>query len=474
MPYYNFTLQDLLNIEDEAPLDDFFCPSTGLLLWPLVRVAFFREIISDLVYSTAISSVSNGPSAFQKASALFRAELWNIGLQYAGMRASLLCVTDSVADRFIDGRRFNRLSDPLLNCYDGNSVCLLEQYDWKWPFPRHKSRVLLHGPSQARIAVIGHLRARIPNVKAATVELVNAACSAAQRILGWNLTSNRKLAFEHFVARKIGGLPAALALYRNMVESIQPSFLLASGASYGPLMPLIYAAREVGACVVEFQHGAISRGHDAYNFGDRIFQSKVYRSALPDYFLSYGRWWESQVNLPVKMVTVGNPARPEGGGVGRGGRPFIIILSDGIEFNKYAELAHSMIDYAKQRGLRILIRPHPLERQRVSSMTFDDEDIIALDDSSTIYDAVSGAEIVISEVSTGLFDAVGLCKKILAWRTAKSIFAYPVLPFSSFSSIDELFEVLESADQSEEERLGDELWEKNWESNFKNFIQMVE
>jgi len=47
------TLNDILAIENDANILKFKCPSTGHVLWPLIRNIFIRFVISDLVYSDA-------------------------------------------------------------------------------------------------------------------------------------------------------------------------------------------------------------------------------------------------------------------------------------------------------------------------------------------------------------------------------------------------------------------------------------
>ena len=62
----------------------------------------------------------------------------------------------------------------------------------------------------------------------------------------------------------------------------------------------ILAARNLGMVSAEYQHGAVSSGHNAYNFAPAISSAKSYRKTLPDYFLAYGSWWAAQINAPVK------------------------------------------------------------------------------------------------------------------------------------------------------------------------------
>ena len=72
---------------------------------------------------------------------------------------------------------------------------------------------------------------------------------------------------------------------------------------------MIVAAKEMGIRTAEYQHGAVSRGHDAYNVAPGQGSSPEYQKVLPEFFLGYGRWWNEQINVPVTKVAVGNPHR---------------------------------------------------------------------------------------------------------------------------------------------------------------------
>ena len=46
----------------------------------------------------------------------------------------------------------------------------------------------------------------------------------------------------------------------------------------------------------------------------------------------------------------------------------LLVLSDGWEFDIYLELARQLRAVAQKKGLRVVLRPHPLDRTRVASL----------------------------------------------------------------------------------------------------------
>lgn len=46
----DLSLREMLVVEDDSDILDFRCDRTSLQLWPQIRVAFLRMMMSDLLY----------------------------------------------------------------------------------------------------------------------------------------------------------------------------------------------------------------------------------------------------------------------------------------------------------------------------------------------------------------------------------------------------------------------------------------
>src|SRR6202012_5072037 len=110
-----------------------------------------------------------------------------------------------------------------------------------------------------------------------------------------------------------------------------------------------------------------ARGHDGYNIAPALAREGEYRSALPQYFLGYGSWWNDQINVPVTKVAVGNPHRQWQLAqlTQRGAADGILLLGDGIDTERYLSMAKEIASLASPQGLRTVFRPHPVERTRL-------------------------------------------------------------------------------------------------------------
>jgi hypothetical protein len=280
------------------------------------------------------------------------------------------------------------------------------------------------------------------------------------------------------LASRISLLPFATDAYANWFSKRGFKLLLKEDACYGGNgVPVIYAAKLNKIPVAEYQHGAISKGHDGYNVADALLVNTSFHKVLPDYLLTYGKWWSNQTNMPIKKIPIGNPHLTESTtGLAQANKckDMILILGDGIETNLYLELASHIYGFVQNQGLTVAFRPHPFERDRVRSMQLPRG--VVLDTQSDIYPSLIKSRVVISELSTGLFEAVGLSDMVLLWDTDKSRFAFPEIPFKSFSTIDELETLLKNDtpyDVGSNSIPASELWEPNWKQNYLRFVEGV-
>ena len=470
-----FTLAQLLQVEDADQLLGFVCVETGILLWPHVRTVFIRMAMSDLLYRTPLDgSVSKGVPTSRALATMGRSLLHNAGMRVSGQaRAEICFLTSGIGNQALDGQLINRLSDHFARARPDQSLTVEDHFHWRWPGPRQNQRVLLHAPLQAWNALCARVALRAAHRKQAA-QLVALVSARSNALLGWRPGPQREQVLVELLARKIAGMPGQLRAYQALLGRIKPTLLFMLGACYGPSATLIRAARDQGVTTAEYQHGTIAPGHDGYNFGTALLASKAYRASLPDHFLSYGSWWNDRVNAPVSMWAIGNPHRQYR--LARLGtaaaKDVVLILADGIEFALYVALARQLAPAAARQGLRVVIRPHPLERVIVAEKYGKSLDkTIAIDDHDDLYVSMMEAHAVVSELSTGLFEAVGVADKLFMWDTPKARFCFPTLPFESFSSAEELLGLLGDDHAGRlPEHMSEGMWAAQWQDNYTDFL----
>ncbi len=468
------SLVQLIEIENDPTFLDFRCPRTGLLLWPLVRNQFFRQLISDLYYQQAplIADVPPVPRG-QALGALARVLGHNV--RKGSLRGDVLVVGTGAGHFQREGRWFNRITDYLVQESPVDTVTVEGVIDWHVPNPRWNQRVTYWLPWQGAITIAGKVMVRDAHVATAR-ELLEYARRRASELLDLKIADSKMDMLVGMLARKLARLPVMQHAYRRLLERVQPRLVLLEQACYGDFAPFNQVAREMGVRVAEPQHGMVSGGHDAYRYAPLLRESEAYLRCLPHDFLAYGAWWNAQIEVPVQKWVIGNPHYSEQ----RRGMPpaqleqtDILLLSDGIEFSLYLALAQELVGLL--RGTyRIVLRPHPLERAEVCRLFPDGRaGNVLIDSGRDIYSSFASSYAVVGEVSTGLFEAQGLAGRVLLWETPKARFSYPQHPFLGFADAQELVEALQAPHYDRSAVLETDIWAPNWADNFHGYLEQV-
>jgi hypothetical protein len=373
-----------------------------------------------------------------------------------------------------DGVFFNKLSDHFALQSPTSTAVLEDFFNWHWPEPRINNNVIYNSPARA----FDYASSKIANCLGAPKE--------SSKITKWFVLRARVALDWHPKPAQIQqlGRIADIAVrsasqwyrrYRRLLEAKKVRLLIAEEAAYGGwLACLVKAAKDLHIPVAEYQHGIVSSGHDAYNLSQLLVDSDEFRKYLPDYFLSYGDWWNQQFNLPCHKRSIGNPHRSQ---MGFPTLPDltekrnILILGEGRETQthlSFAELLQSLVAV----DFRVVFRPHPQERHKFEpGGEIDNSKGVPIDLNPDIYSSFAHAHTIVAELSTGLFEAVGLVPQILVWETEKSKFGLPNHPFQSVSDAqDAAVAVLRGVEAGEQEASADAIWRPNWQENFQLFL----
>lgn len=468
------SLHDLLEIENDPAFLEFRCARTGYLLWPLARQQFLRQLISDLYYKHAplLTPVGVVP-ARQALKALPMALLHN--WRRGKMRGDVLVLGTGGGNFLRDGRWFNRITDYLALASPADTVSIEGVVDWHVPEPRWTERLGYWLPWQIVITLAGRLLLRDEHVTDAK-RVLGRARQRAEALFGLRISDSSMGMLTSLIARKIARLPIMREAYCRMLESVRPRLVLLEEGCYGDRSVFNHVAREMGVRVAEPQHGMVSGGHDAYCYAPLLRESESYRRYLPHDFLGYGRWWNEQINVPVDKWVVGHPhysERRRALNQAVEGAGDILILSDGVEFPLYLALADELSRLLGNR-YRVVLRPHPLERERVYKDYPDSRaGEVIIDRNRDIYQSFASAYVVAGEVSTGLFEAIGVVTKVLLWETPKACFSYPRHPFSSFVDAKTFVDAILIPEVGVATVAQEDIWASDWRGNYRTYLEHV-
>jgi hypothetical protein len=473
------TLNDILQIEESVGMARICCPETGIPMWTTIRSPVMRLIMGEVLYSvpvvTEVGALGAG-SRLKQMSIISRAFAHNaLRLNALDQQYPIILMASGARLFDRDGKIFNGLSDHFVSAAPERTFVIEDLFGSKWPFPRHNNNVILHTPLRVEGVLRGRLRLGCYWEPArALVELIS---QRAKDKLDWDIGKERCQWLETICTNAASSLLPRYRKYHSLFKKMGARLLIKEGACYGGAdnATAILAAKHLGMVTAEYQHGAISSGHDAYNFAAAISSDQGYRQTLPDYFLTYGSWWGEQINAPVKKVAIGSPHRSETLDVSSSVLAHglkILILGDGHETTVYLDLCDRLAAVLGST-VEVVFRPHPLERAGVWARHPDGfVGKVRVDAHQDIYRSFLEAGAVVSEVSTGLFEAIGLVPKVFIWDTPKARFSFPLHPFQAFSDVKELARLIldESAGRVSTHQT-DSIWAPNWHHNFIDFIK---
>jgi hypothetical protein len=285
------TLDDLLVVEDDPYILEFKCAQTGVLLWPLIRMAVLRMMMSDLLYGTPLVGSGRRPPGLRAARTLARSIFHNA--IHVQLPRPICLMASAEAMTWLNAKWFNRLSDHFALARGNDTLVIEDQFGWNWPFPRQFENVYLHAPILALGSAAGRAMRRSAHDKTAAA-LIGLVTQRARTHLGWEPGEARVKMLLRSLSRQAAATPTLYRAYTALFERIGCRVLIKEMGCYGHSAVAICAAKAMQIVTAEYQHGAVSAGHDAYNYSPLLRQEGAYRRTLPDYFLGYGRWWNQQ------------------------------------------------------------------------------------------------------------------------------------------------------------------------------------
>jgi hypothetical protein len=469
------TLQELLAIEQDSLFAECVCPATGILVWPAIRNIVLRMVVSDWFYSARpLVDTDRKHRMIHVGKVAARAALHNIANPPG--RSSMLIYATGAGLLKRNGFSRNRYTHYFSEALGGDSWSIELPFEYEWPPPREMGRLSFSLPALTAISLYSRI-AVAAAVRRIAEKVVERAAQRAETLLGWRLDDARRKWLVDCCARLVAGYPLKRKWFKGWLERVKPRLVLVEEGCYGHMAVVNSTCRELGIAVAEYQHGIATAGHDAYNVSAVLERSDSYRRTMPDFFLGYGSWWNRQFNAPTEKVVIGNPHRAailDRPMPAKRERRVILVLGEGVETPAY-------LDFCRELGglvsteYAVVFRPHPLERSRVFALPAGVAQGFRIDRDPDIYPSLAGADTVVAELSTGLFEAVGLTRRIFVWNTAKSRFGLPEHPFGSFDTVGSLAGMIDrdSGEGSVSGLAAEEIWAPDWQGRFRGFTERV-
>ena len=298
----------------------------------------------------------------------------------------------------------------------------------------------------------------------------------ALRSFRLDLGSEWRVALQRMIVQTVSRYAFDRNHYERLYSRSQPRIVIIEAACYGHQSPAVLVARAMGIPVAEYQHSFITRGFSAYNFAPALTQSSNFRATLPDYFLSYGQWWNDRFDAPVEKIVVGNPHRSEY--LARASfasvaveRRDVLVLAKAAEAERYLALARELANLAGSR-MRIVFRQKHGDAVPSNRPIVLGPNQVIVDNNADFYASLASAEVVVGGPSTTLMEAIGEARRVFIWDDEAGRFQYPENIFERFSTARDLYDRLcAPADPSIDVPAADDVWARDWQVRYKEFLQ---
>ncbi len=459
----DFDNWEILSIEDKESFARLKTPE-GVPWWFYLRLFYFRFYLPGKLQQGEIIS-SRRPINLKAIKFLVFATVYNITHRKSKETPIIFHVSSRPAQN--NGRYYNIYAEELYKIFASKSIIYENApVNWMWPFPRNHSNYKFYAPQLALSSIFAK---RSVSPTSELKHLIRDLCNQTKDILNLLVTDQERDLLEKIALENYLQYNRYSDWLISECEKRKCKLLIMDDAFAPERVEIILKARKLGILVADLQHGAFVWGNFAYCYSPEFLKYGEVERCSPDFFLSYGEWWNHQTNIPFKKkIVIGYPhrqfllSRIEE----HGGERLILLIGEAHGTEKYFVLAQKIAD--KFKGYRVVFRPHPIERLHAQEIGFKFPDV-NLDIDGDLYNELARCIVVISEMSTVLFEAVGLSKRILVWRTSYSKKWMPENPFEEFSNFNDLCKKMESKIVAS---FNTSLyWDNNYKQNYSTFIQ---
>lgn len=199
-------------------------------------------------------------------------------------------------------------------------------------------------------------------------------------------------------------------MYLRIFKRFMPKVVIY--AENGSMKGMIDAAHNLGITVIDTQHSTVSKLSTIYNYYDsNINQGYL---ATPDYIFTFGKFWESEFNIPSRKISVGFPyneiTRKSIINKERESRQKnIIIISMNVEYDKLAKTALKLSDDFPGSTVYYKLRPeeYSIWRKKYPKSLSEKKNIVMIDSNAkSLYEYFSICSYQIGTDSGALYEGL--------------------------------------------------------------------
>lgn len=453
----------LLEIENDKSILD-FKNKKSIPIWLFMR-NFFYEELSAIVNKDFPTQVSR-KNGLKFVSYLFKSLFFNV-FKAPKNKVDVIFYTISRETK-VDGLFYNQYTDDYAGLFGTKAISVQHPpLDWSWKFPRTNNRVVFSAPNLAFSSLIAKIKSRkVDSLVQATFDF---AAKRAESLFGVVFNQKTKESILRNTVYEMTRMHLHSKWIHRFSNKRNAKLVILLGGAYSWYYEINYRLKQSNIHTADLQHGIISTSNHVYNYGVSLIDNEYIRNGSPTYYLTYGEWWSTQTNVPFKQkISIGNIFREKQiRNFAKNRKNKIVFVGCNRKTKEYLGLAR----YVKQNcpNYDVVFRPHPTERYETSELCKKEDFLISVDYGIDLYSQLSETDILISELSTVLFEAIDLVDSIIVWDTPLSKYLSPNHPFTKFETKEDLLNVLMNINSAKKVSSTESVWKLDAINNFKKF-----
>lgn len=465
------SLQRVMAFEAENDPGEFVLSRWRVPMWSVVR-SYVAGALYDSIAGTNFQK-KGGQRTRPGAGYFFRTWAGRHGASPANQPIDVVYIATGGGNiyRADEGRHFNWITDYCAQAIDARSQVVELSKGWAYARPRAHPDVSTHHDWIALQAQLAARRATLPDAQRRSIEHYIDRLRAA---FGDTLGPSHYAYMQRALQVSARGAAAWHAGYHRFFEQRRPRLLQVNAASYGGTWAYVVRwARAAGIPVAEFQHGYIGRDHYAYNYAPALHGSEFARG-LPDYLLTFGQYWADSIDTPSQTIVIGSPRMSESLSAvqAQPAEPYVLVASTGVGPEFYLEVVQRLLGVLGP-GACIRFRPHPGERHvaaaNYAALLVDAR--VSLDTEPDVYRSIAGAGLVVGDITTLMFEAIGLGvpTRVIDCDIARKRMPASIFTFLDYDEVPSLL-ARRGAATAVDPALQHQVWAPGWRARYREFV----
>lgn len=462
-PSSGLQFSDVISLEDDASIFNFKMKHHQIPIYLFVRHFVLQAMVNKYF---DLDDYSPKPNYSIKRIFLFVFYSLLKNLFFAPRKEIYIFSSEIVYKKNNSGKYYNSLYQTLFETYPQKSCIITHSFFKEFFHP--KSVKAYH---RDLIYLLANFIGIFTSISKADQKTINNFLKHLEKTLTTKLTPSDYEYIRTILKQNVKTTKTQMLLYTFFFKLKRPKLIIVEDAHYlNGSIHMLLAAKALGIKTAEYQHGYVGVAHRAYNYSK--IAKKYIGAYLPEYFLTYGKYWSDMVNTPSQKIVVGKDISIKKKSKQNNTTKKILFISSGAKHLNLISLITTFHNKVSKSNFTIILRPHPSERSQINSRYQKLKDLNIEIDIKNLNDRLVDVNFVVGiEPSTVLYEALLFTPSVYLHKSMYTDYYEKESIFMKFINAEELY-ALTKEERSVNKKV-DEIWDMNIYKNYTKLIDAI-